>query len=105
MNVVLHFNSHFSVIALSLNKMADGHFTLEKMSHLLVYVDEKTEAMDELNKCYLFLQLRDMDNNTYILPPTVPTKLLGTPPFFQCILIALRVLEKVQILPERLGSR
>jgi hypothetical protein len=34
---------------------------------------------------------------------TVPTKLLGTPPFFQCILMALRVSEKVQILPERLG--
>jgi hypothetical protein len=27
---------------------------------------------------------------------TVPTKLLGTPPFFQCILMALRVLEKMQ---------
>jgi hypothetical protein len=27
---------------------------------------------------------------------TVPTKLLGTPPFFQCILMALRVLEKIQ---------
>jgi hypothetical protein len=25
---------------------------------------------------------------------TVPTKLLGTPPYFQCILMALRVLEK-----------
>jgi hypothetical protein len=34
---------------------------------------------------------------------TVPTKLLGTPLWFQCILMALRVLEKVQILPERLG--
>jgi hypothetical protein len=34
---------------------------------------------------------------------TVPTKLLGTPPFFQCILMALHVLEKVQILTERLG--
>jgi hypothetical protein len=34
---------------------------------------------------------------------TVPTKLLGTPPFFQCILMALRVSEKVQILPERHG--
>jgi hypothetical protein len=27
---------------------------------------------------------------------TVPTKLLGTPPFFQCILMALRVLGKMQ---------
>jgi hypothetical protein len=27
---------------------------------------------------------------------TVPTKLLGTPPYFQCILMALRVLEKMQ---------
>jgi hypothetical protein len=38
-----------------------------------------------------------------VITHTVPTKLLGTPPFFQCILMALRVLEKVQILPERLG--
>ncbi len=35
---------------------------------------------------------------------TVPTKLLGTPPFFQCILMALRVLEKMQYLLNRLGQ-
>jgi hypothetical protein len=40
---------------------------------------------------------------THPVRNTVPTKLLGTLPFFQCILMALRVLEKVQILPERLG--
>jgi hypothetical protein len=34
---------------------------------------------------------------------TEPTNLLGTTLFFQCILMALRVLEKVQILAERLG--
>jgi hypothetical protein len=44
-----------------------------------------------------------------IIPPstrekhTVPTKLLGTPPYFQCILMALRVLVKMKIIPERLG--
>ena len=30
------------------------------------------------------------------LETTVPTKLLGTPPFFQCILMTLRVLEKIK---------
>jgi uncharacterized oligopeptide transporter (OPT) family protein len=31
---------------------------------------------------------------TMVTQLTVPTKLLGTPPYFQCILMALRVLEK-----------
>jgi hypothetical protein len=48
-----------------------------------------------------FEQLINYFVNNFV--STVPTKLLGTPPFFQCILMALRVLEKVQILPERLG--
>ena len=30
------------------------------------------------------------------LEATVPTKLLGTPPLFQCILMTLRVLEKIK---------
>ncbi len=43
------------------------------------------------------LQLNDFDLALKAHPAhTVPTKLLGTPPFFQCILMALRVLEKME---------
>ncbi len=40
------------------------------------------------------LHLLSVANISLSIRYTVPTKLLGTPPYFQCILMALRVLEK-----------
>jgi hypothetical protein len=62
-------------------------------------------VIGELFQCIFLLGFIQPTKNIYIFFIyifTVPTNLLGTFPFFQCILMALRVLEKVQILPERL---
>jgi hypothetical protein len=50
-----------------------------------------SDGLDRLS----YSTLSPADPSTVVvIAHTVPTKLLGTPPFFQCILMALRVFKK-----------